>query len=127
MYSDSTVTTSPVDNLIGGGFPLVTKSITLAEGQDLVRGTVIGKLANGKFEIAKDEIVDPATPAVVPYAVLAQDTDATSADKKTICYLTGQFVESEMTFSGDLTMTGVVDNLRALGIFVTSSVDNANV
>lgn len=120
-------TTHSKDNLIAGSFPLVTESIVLEEGQNLVRGTVIGKRADGKFAIARDSIAEPATPAVVPFAVLAKDTNATTTDTKTVAYLTGQFSEDALVFSEDLTMTGVKDALRALGIFVTATIDNSPV
>jgi hypothetical protein len=52
-----------------------------------------------------------------PYGVLAEDVNATSAAKRSVAYLTGNFNERLLVFGGTDTIETHRDNLRELGIF----------
>ncbi|HYX35846.1 MAG TPA: head decoration protein, partial [Oligoflexus sp.] len=84
----------PLD-LIAGDFPLQSETILLEKGHKLGRGSLLGKkTATGKYilsaKLAADDkaITDGSE---IPYRILAEDIDATSADKLTIAYHTGSF------------------------------------
>lgn len=57
-----------------------------------------------------------------PWAVLAEDMDATTADKRVAVYLEGQFVESQLIFGGDDTVETHRAAMRDLGIIPVVSV-----
>lgn len=77
------------DNLFGGNFPIQPKAITIPSGQGVrPRLTVIQ---------ADGTAADAAANA---YALLAEDIDATAAAVDTTCYLTGEVLESEVTYNG---------------------------
>ncbi len=92
-----TSATLAADNLIAGGFPIVEKGITLVEGQNLTRGTVLGRITTGGKFTAYDADVDPVDGSEKPVAILARDTDATDADVKTTAYFTGVFNAAAVT------------------------------
>lgn len=58
--------------------------VTLAQGQNLKLGTVVGKLADGKVTALDLTTQDPKTGAETAYGILLQDTDATTADQETV-------------------------------------------
>lgn len=108
------------DNLVGGGFPLQTATVTIIEGQNLERGAVLGKIpASGKCNLSLAAAVDGSEDV---YAILAQDVDATAADKTGLVYLTGQFNDRALTFGAGHTAASTRDAFRVLGIFTKSSV-----
>lgn len=53
----------------------------------------------------------------VPYAVLSEDIDATSAAKKSIGYLSGQFNELRLTFASGTTVDDVRDAMREVDLY----------
>lgn len=54
----------------------------------------------------------------VPAMVLAQDTDATSADKEAIFYETGQLIGSGLTLGAGHTIASIRDGLRLKGLVI---------
>jgi hypothetical protein len=52
----------------------------------------------------------------VPDLVLAEDTDASAADKATVAYYSGRFIESALVLGAGQTADGVREGLRAKGI-----------
>lgn len=109
-----TTSTQAADNLIGGGLPYFEKGITLVEGQNLVRGTVLGRITTGGKFTAYDADVDPADGSEDPVAILARDTDATDGDVKTTAYFFGVFKEAALTGIDD---AGILA-LEARGVYV---------
>jgi hypothetical protein len=99
--------TFDADGLINGPFPVVTLPGTLITGQNLKRGAPLGRItASGKFTLSDPAAVDGSE---VPIAVLAEDTDASSADVVTPLYFSGQFDPNFMDFTGsDYTATTIV-------------------
>lgn len=58
----------------------------------------------------------------VPYGVLAEDTNATSAAKKAIAYLEGQFNERALVFASGTDIEDVRDSMREYGMIAVPSV-----
>lgn len=106
------------DNLIAGdAVNMVTESIVLDTG-NLKRGALLGRLANGKYVLSLAAAEDGSQ---TPVAILAEDTDATSADKTTVAYLTGEFNTAAMTFGTGHTAANTKAGLRDLGIFLKTN------
>jgi hypothetical protein len=112
------------DDLIAGYEPdLVTDTATLLSGQNLKRGTLLGKITSGgKLKISA---VGAGDGSENPYAILAEDTDASSGDQdNTLIYIGGAFNINKMTFGTDHTAASVKDALRDLGIVLKDAVEN---
>lgn len=107
------------DNLIGGdAVNAVTDSITLDTG-NLVRGAVLGKItATGKYVLSASAASDGSQ---TPVAILAEDADASAADKVTVAYLTGEFNGTALTLGAGHTLASVTPLLRDVGIFVKTN------
>jgi hypothetical protein len=112
--SFSTATYTP-DRLIAQNAHLaLAEPITLLSGQNLVRGALLGKVtASGKFVLSLSASGDGSQ---APVAILAEDTNATGADKATVAYFRGDFDSSAITFGASHTAASVKTALRALNI-----------
>jgi|AntDeeMetagen285_2_1112576.scaffolds.fasta_scaffold00458_6 hypothetical protein len=106
------------DNLLSGDFPLVTRAVTIASGQTLARGAILGN--NGTAYVQADSTLVDGSEAAV--AILAENVDATGGDTPAIAYLTGQFNERAVGVTGSDTAAGFRDALRAYSIFLEPSV-----
>lgn len=114
-----TETYSP-DNLLAGDYPAVTDEVTVVSGQNLSRGALLGKItASGKYKLCDSASVDGSQ---APVAILAEDTDASSADAVGLAYLSGAFNESGVTFGGTDTAATHRAALRDLNIYLKKSV-----
>lgn len=105
------------DNLFGGNVaPVVAdKGLIVSGAGVLTRGTVLGLVtASGKLTIVDSSKSDGTE---TPYAVLAEDVDATSADKTCAVYLTGEFNIDKLVFGGSDTAATHKVNARKIGIF----------
>lgn len=108
------------DNLLAGGFPIVTTEITVISGQNLVRGAVLGKItASGKYNLSLSAAGDGSE---VPIAILSEDCDASGGDKVAIAYLTGEFNEDAITIGTAHTVASIRAGLRDLGIHLKKPV-----
>lgn len=121
MASFESQGTHSYPNLFAGDFPRVEEVGTIVSGAgDLSAGTVLGKItASGKLQPVDDSKADGSEN---PYAVLAQDADASEADADAVTYLSGHFNEDALTFGGD---DGIADHraaLRGLGIYTSKNV-----
>jgi hypothetical protein len=95
---------------------LVAYQITLIEGQNLERGAVLGKITSGgKYTLSLSASSDGSQ---TPDLILAEDTDATSADKVTIAYARGDFNENALTIGTAHTADSIREGLRAKGIML---------
>lgn len=118
--SFETVGTYAPDKLIAGDFPQNFKKVTIAAGQSLTRGALIGKItASGKFTLSAAAAADGSE---VPTAILVDDVDATAADAEGMAYLSGTFDASAVTFGAGHTAASVEDTLRDVGIYLTNTV-----
>ncbi len=108
------------DKLIAGAADIVTEGIELAEGQNLKRGALLGKMTDGgKCTLSAAAAEDGSQ---VPYAILAEDTDATEGDVVTAAYLAGEFNEAALTYGAGHTAASVKEGLRGKGIFLKQTV-----
>jgi hypothetical protein len=108
------------DNLIAGGFPLTTGGITVASGQILSRGAVLGeKTADGQGVLVDSTAVDGSEN---PYCILAEDVDASAAAVEAPVYLSGEFNEDALAFGGTDTIATHRAALRDLSLFTTTNV-----
>lgn len=103
------------DRLIAGSTDnLIARQITLISGQNLTRGTVLGKItASSKYNKSLSAAVDGSQ---TPDAILAEDCDASGGDKLTIAYFAGQFNENSLTLGTAHTVASIKEGLRGKGI-----------
>lgn len=110
------------DDILAGDFPVVTESVTIATGQNLVRGTVLGKITSGgKYVKSLSASSDGSQ---TPDAILLEDCDATSADKVAPVALSGEFNQNALTIGTGHTAASIKAGLRAKSIFLKDSVQN---
>lgn len=107
------------DNLIADtSFPVQTGGVKLKAAQGvLLRGTVVGKNAEGKFVPA----VTGGT-AVKAYGILADDVDTgdedATEDVVAVVYVSGSFNRSALIFGGTNTAADHEEELRSKGIYL---------
>lgn len=106
------------DNLFGGDLRAITESAVIDTG-NLVRGSVLGRItATGKWVLSASAASDGSQ---VPRAVLAENTDATAADKTTVIYVTGMFNTAALVFGAGHTAASTRDVLADAGIFMKTN------
>ena len=108
------------DRLKAGDYPMATGAVTLALGQNLVRGAVLGKItSSGKYVLSASAAGDGSE---VPEAILLQDTDASAADQSAPVALTGEFNQDALTFGTGHTAASTKAGLRDKSIFLKEAV-----
>ena len=97
--------------------PIVTGNGTLAAGQSLPEGAVLGKItASGKFVLS---VAAAADGSETPVGILADAVDASADDVSGITwYKSGQFLASNLTFGDGHTADSARDGLRDLNIYI---------
>ena len=105
------------DNLIGGDFDIVTKSVTLKAGTNYVRGHVLQALTAG--DAGK---YGPVTVDANAKYILLEDVDATAADKISVVAITGKVNKNNLTLGAGATLAGVAAALEPLSIFLVDSI-----
>lgn len=104
------------DNLMAGAFPVVTESVTITSGQNLARGSVLGKVtATGNYILCDAAAVDGSQ---APTHILLQAVDASLAAAPGLVALSGEFNEDQITLGGTTTAANVKAALRALNIYL---------
>lgn len=107
------------DNLLAGSFPAVTGTETLVSGQNLSKGAALGKItASGKMKSLDSTNNDGSEN---PYAILAEDKDASGGDKTVLVYYTGVFNSGSVTFGGSDTASTHFSAFRDKCIFLKDS------
>lgn len=108
------------DRLHAGDFPIRTRNVTIISGQNLVRGTVLGKItASGKYNKSLSAAVDGSQ---TPIAILAEDIDASGGDKTGVIYISGDFNQDALTIGTAHTIASITDGLRDLSIYLHNPV-----
>lgn len=111
-------TFTPDDGLVLG--ETVSGQITLVAGQNLRRGSVLGKItASGKYALALSASSDGSQ---APLVILAEDTNASAADKVTVAYFAGPFDENACTYGAGVTPATAREPLRDVAILLQSSI-----
>lgn len=112
--------TSVSDGLHGGDFPIRTKPIVLANGQNLTRGAVLGLVtADGKAVLSLSAATDGSQNV---NCILAEDADASAGDVNTVAYISGDFNTNKMTFGADHTADSTKEAFRQLGIYIDGAI-----
>ncbi len=117
-YNADVASISP-QNIFASDYPAKRLAITIASGAgSLIAGTVLGKVtASGKYVKSASASSDGSQ---TPLVILTEDVDATSADKVSVAYETGDFVESFLILGTGHTIASIRDGLRARGIFISA-------
>ena len=102
-------------NIIAGDFPLLTETITIAAGQSLKKGAVLGKNADGDYVLSVAAAEDGSQK---PQRILATDCDATEAAKDSIAYKTGRFKANKLTYGEGNSFQSVKGALEIRSIFL---------
>lgn len=112
---------SPVDNLIAGNAHLlVGRTVTILQGQVLPRGAVLGKVtASGKYVLSLAAEDDGSEDVDL---ILAEDVDATAADRQVLAYARGDFASIGLTLGAGHTLASITEPLRAKGITLLPAV-----
>lgn len=112
---------SPVDNLIAGNAHLlVGRTVTILQGQVLPRGAVLGKVtASGKYVLSLAAEDDGSEDVDL---ILAEDVDATAADRQVLAYARGDFASIGLTLGTGHTLASITEPLRAKGITLLPAV-----
>ena len=101
------------DNLIAGGFPQVTALLAIPSGS-LKRGTVVTS-AGAAMATGGD-----------PFAVLAEDADASGGAVQAPVYLSGEFARGHLILANNAAISDTdFANLRRLSIFAKDTVPAA--
>lgn len=97
----------------------IGKKLTVASGGGvLARGTVLGKItASGKVLKSLSAAGDGSQ---TPYAILAEDVDATSADADAMVYMAGTFNSNFLVYGTGHSLATVFDALRAVDIHLVT-------
>lgn len=108
------------DNLIAGETQTVCDIVTIASGALLSRGAVLGKVtATGKYKLSASGASDGSQVAT---AILAEKTDATSADVTNVAvYIKGEFSSNALSFGVGHSLTSVKDTLKDNGIYIKTT------
>lgn len=109
------------DRLIAGNAHLlVARTITVLSGQTLTRGAVIGKVtASGKYILSLAAANDGSE---APDLILAEDCDASAADKPALAYARGDFNANALTLGTGHTVASITEGLRTKGIALLPAV-----
>ena len=107
------------DNLFAGSARVVTDSVVIAAGQQLVRGAVLGRISStGQYVLSEADATDGSE---VPTAILAQDVDTTGGARTVTVYVAGMFNARRLVLGNGHTVASVKDALRDVGIYIRVS------
>ena len=122
--------TKSYDNLIVAGFPITNRDMTLLSGQVVQRGQVLGKVtATGKLKAYTSGASDGSE---TPYAIAADDTDASGGDTVIAPYIQAHVSQDALIFAATddydtaAEILAVNDALQDRGIFVVKTLDAQN-
>jgi hypothetical protein len=115
----TTDTQTPDALVAGDADSLVARKVTLITGQNVVRGTVLGKItASGKYNKSLSAASDGSE---VPDLICAQDCDATSADADCLAFEAGRFNSGALTLGTAHTVASIKEGLRVKGIYLVTT------
>ena len=108
------------DKLFAGNYPTVTKSVVVLLGQNILRGTVLGKVtASGKYV---KSLAAAADGSQFPDAILAEDANASTEDLTRIAYVSGEFNTNALVLGTGHTVTSVDADLRDKNIYLKTAI-----
>lgn len=105
------------DALIAGNHHLLAgRKVTIASGQNLVRGTVLGKVTSGGKYIASLSAASDGSQT--PDLILAEDCNASAGDQPAMAYSRGDFNASALTIGAGHTAASITEGLRSKGVVI---------
>ena len=111
---------TPDQLLAGNAHLLLAGTVTIASGQNLTRGAVIGKITSGgKYTLSASAAEDGSQ---APDRVLAEDCNATDADRTALAYIRGDFNANALTLGTGHTTSSIAEGLRTKGIALLPAV-----
>lgn len=114
--SYETVGSTVIATLLASDFPVITKKVTIAAGENLIAGTVLGTADSGVSFVTSDGTANDGSE--VPEYVLAEDVDATDGAIEGIVYRSGHFRGAALTFAGTHTLASLEASLRTRNIHI---------
>lgn len=112
------------DRLIGGDKKLVTTTVTIAAGQVLVRGSVLGQITaggatQGQYNLSVAAATDGSQ---TPICILVDSIDTTAGANTAGVYLEGEFNSAALTLGAGQTIASIRQFLRPIGIHLKTPV-----
>ena len=109
------------DSLIAGNADLlVARKVTIISGQNLARGSVLGKItASGKYNLSLSGASDGSQ---TPDLILGEAADASAGDVTALAYARGDFLTTALTLGASHTVASITEGLRAKGITLLTAV-----
>lgn len=115
MQNNPNVASFSYDNLFAGNVqPQVTGTETLAKGQNLKRGSVVGINDKGEIKLVNLKATDGSKDV---YGVLCDDCDATDNTSVTAVYYSGEFNQNKVIVSDTESFQDYKLSARKIGIF----------
>ena len=106
-------------NLIAGEFPRISRVVTIAQGEKLLTGAVLGEITvNNKYKLCTSNASDGSE---IPEAILAEDVDSTLEDKQAAVYFSGEFNQLALQLGKGVTVESIKNTLRDKTIFLTTN------
>ncbi|EIC23280.1 head decoration protein [Thiorhodovibrio frisius] len=115
---------APQELVHGNTHMLLAEKVTVASGQTLTAGAILGKGAASKYytaslnDLAGDPVADGRDD---PVGILAHDVDASTADQSALMYTRGDFIEGACAADSSLNAATVKAALRALNIYLIAA------
>jgi len=107
-------TYSPDALIAGNSDLLVGRKVTIISGQNLARGSMLGKItASGKYNLSLSGASDGSQ---TPDLILAEPADASAGDVTALAYARGDFISNALTLGASHTVASITEGLRAKGI-----------
>ena len=104
------------ENLIAGDFPRHTDTVTIAAGETLTMGAVLGEVtADGTFKLSLAAAIDGSEG---PIAILQNDVDASAGAIKAAVWFTGCFNEDALVFGTGHDKSTAKSGLRSQSLFL---------
>lgn len=118
-YNDAEGSFNP-DLLVAGDHPVRTKGVTIASGQNIVRGALLGIITAGSQAILS--LAAAVDGSEVPNCIAGEDIDATAGAVESFAYTAGDFNSNAMTFGTGHTAASTREGLRNKSIYVVDPV-----
>ncbi|WP_446469418.1 head decoration protein [Xenorhabdus stockiae] len=108
------------DQLIAGQLQLVTDTVTIAKGNTLQRGAVLGQITGTReYTFCKKNATDGSQ---IPCAILVDNVDATESSASGGVYLMGEFNQHRLVYDESWPLPELTDALRKYSLFLRDSV-----
>lgn len=109
-------TYTPDNLIVGHKQPMVTDTLTIAAGQTLKRGAVLGLVEDsGKAKLLDKSATDGSQKF---YAILAENINAQAEDKVAPVYLAGEFNAGALAFAEGTTANDIKTAARMASVYL---------